>query len=98
MDSDRVCLSPGGSRVAAGALRSPPANASTMDCHPAGDCPSRGCMDGSFLSMVSSATLRFYSARLAHRAFVPGALLADRPILSGSESPYRKATAGVRPL
>ena len=45
-----------------------------------------------------SPALCFHPARLAYRSSLPGALLADRAILPGSEPPHRAAAADLRPL
>jgi hypothetical protein len=57
-------------------------------------CRDAGARDRSF----PAPALRFHPARLAYGRSLPGALLADRAILSGSEPSHRAAPDGVRPL
>ena len=72
--------------------------AATMEHHFAGFGPHRSRDVGSFDGIVPSFGPCFYHSRLAYRRSLPGALLANRPILPGSEPPHRGAPSGLRPL
>ena len=71
------------------------ARAPALEHHAAGDRPLGSGIAGACERRFPAPALCFRPARLAYGRALPGALLADRAIFSGSEPPHRAAPDGL---
>src|SRR5579859_2982401 len=98
MDPDRVCPGAGSGGLDPAIFWPSAPRAPSLEHHLARPGPPGGRDAGAGDGPFSSPALRFHDARLAYRGSVPGAVLADRAVLPGSEPQARAASAYVRPL